>query len=66
MSDALYDVVGIGNAIVDVVTNADDAFLEAGAEMLSTEACPCGDAAITYTADETIPYCSGIDDLLDE
>ena len=31
MSDALYDVVGIGNAIVDVVANADDAFLEAEA-----------------------------------
>ncbi len=31
MSDALYDVVGIGNTIVDVVANADDAFLEAEA-----------------------------------
>jgi len=31
MSDALYDVVGIGNAIVDVVADADDAFLEAEA-----------------------------------
>ncbi len=38
---------------------------EMGAEMLSTEACPCGDATITYTADETIPYCAGIDDLLE-
>lgn len=39
---------------------------EMGAEMLSTEACPCGDATITYTADETIPYCKGIDDLLND
>jgi sugar/nucleoside kinase (ribokinase family) len=31
MLDALYEVVGIGNAIVDVVASADDAFLEAEA-----------------------------------
>ena len=29
MTDAAYDVVGIGNAIVDVIAHADDAFLEA-------------------------------------
>ena len=39
---------------------------EMGEEMLSTEPCKCGDATITYTADKTIPYCKGIDDLLDD
>jgi len=39
---------------------------EMAAEMLASEFCPCGDATITYTADETIPYCAGISNLLDE
>ena len=43
MSSAAFDVLGIGNAIVDVISRADDAFLAAhaltkGSMMLIDEA----------------------------
>ena len=37
--DAAFDVVGIGNAIVDVLSHTTDAFLESGSHQAAMSVC---------------------------